>query len=75
MHFINSEMLPSLDHGLKVGYQMGISLTLTHIGHLSFGEDGGGKDIVKSNPGFEPEITENSDTWGLNDIKYKEEII
>ena len=67
--------LKSRGHGFNLKLLMPQDVEVTHIGHLSFGEDGGGKDIVKRNDGFGPERTQNLDTWGLSNINFKEEII
>lgn len=51
------------------------NLEVTHIGHLAYGDDGGGKLTVKRNDGYGPQQTSNSENWGFANLTFKEEII
>jgi|TARA_B100000035_G_C21036688_1_gene571423 hypothetical protein len=67
--------LKSRGHGFNLKLLMPQDIEVIHIGHLSFGEDGGGKDVVARNPDFGPDKTKNPETWGFSNINFKEEII
>jgi hypothetical protein len=67
--------LKSKSYNFNLKLLMPWELEIYHIGHLAFGEDGGGKETVKRNSGFGPSRTSNKETWGFSHLTFKEEII
>ena len=59
----------------KLHLLMPSDLEVIHIGHLAYGDDGGGKLTVKRNAGYGPEQTTNASTWGFSNLQFIEEII
>lgn len=67
--------LKASNQNFKVELLMPDQLEIFHLGHLAYGEDGGGKETVKRNGGYGPSFTSNPETWGFSELNFEEEVI